>query len=288
MKPQSVKLVRPLGWKSKSRTNRHESEVNRVQLQIAKSEQFGNAQCDFWQNEDGDVFMTISQLAQALGYADKSGVEKILQRNDYLKSEEFSVVVTIPAGGTDKLSVPQKTRIFTEDGIYEVTMLSKTKVAREFRAWVRKILKSLRRGEVALVKPSNEDAKLKIQQARAEAMLINARTRQAKLILEMQKNKLLSPVAIELLNINALEHLVGHTADYRPQIEKTYTATEIAKELGVTAKKIGEIANAHGLKTPEYGITVLDKSRYSDKQVPAFRYNEKGRQKLIELVRGSA
>ena len=40
------------------------------------------------------------------------------------------------------------------------------------------------------------------------------------------------------------------------------------------------------MKTPEYGIAVLDKSRYSDKQVPNFRYNEKGRQKLIELVKG--
>src|SRR5690606_41875348 len=63
-------------------------------------------------------------------------------------------------------------------------------------------------------------------------------------------------------------------------------SSDLAEELGVTANKVGKIANAHGLKTPEYGITVLDKSRYSDKQVPNFRYNEKGRQKPIELVKG--
>ncbi|MGV3138320.1 BRO family protein [Brevibacillus agri] len=259
-----------------------------MQLTIAKSEQFENVQCDFWRNENGEVFMTIAQLAQALGYADKSGVEKILQRNDYLRSNEFSSTHKLWVGGTDKLSVPQETRIFTEDGIYEITMLSKTKVAREFRAFVRKVLKSLRRGEVVLVQPSSEDAKLKIQQARAEAMLINARTRQARLILEMQKNKTLSPVAVELLNINALEHLIDKSTEYRPDIGgKHYTATEIGKELGISANKVGKIANAHGLKTDEYGIMALDKSPYSEKQVPSFRYNERGRQKLIELVKGN-
>jgi hypothetical protein len=185
-------------------------------------------------------------------------------------------------------TVLRERRIFTEDGIYEVTMLSRTKVAREFRAWVRKVLKSLRRGETVLVQPGSEDAKLKIQQARAEAMLINARTRQAKLILEMQKNKTLSPVAVELLSINALERLIDKPTEYRPDIGgKHYTATEIGKELGISANKVGKIANTHGLKTEEYGIMALDKSPYSDKQVQSFRYNERGRQKLIELVKGS-
>lgn len=256
-----------------------------MQLSIVKSEQFGSVQCDFWRNENGDVFMTIDQLAQALGYAGRDGIEKMIERNPYLDESEFST--------TDKLSaveggrnVTRERRIFTEDGIYEVTMLSKTKVAREFRSWVRKVLKSLRRGEAVLAQPANEDAKLKIQQARAEAMLLNARTRQAKLILEMQKNKTLSPVAVELLSVNALEHLIDKSTEYRPDIGgKHYTATEIGKELGISANKIGKIANAHGLKTEEYGIIALDKSPYSDKQIPSFRYNERGRQKLIELVR---
>lgn len=257
-----------------------------MQLSIVKSEQFGNVQCDFWRNENGDVFMTIDQLAQALGYASKSGIENIISRNEYLADPEFSSTHKLWVVEGER-KVNRERRIFTEDGIYEVTMLSKTKVAREFRAWVRKVLKSLRRGETVLAQPTNEDAKLKIQQARAEAMLINARTRQAKLVLEMQKNKMLSPVAVELLSVNALEHLIDKPTEYRPQIEKTYTATEIAKELGISANKVGKIANAHGLKTPEYGITVLDKSPYNNKQVPSFRYYEKGRQKLIELVRSS-
>ena len=42
----------------------------------------------------------------------------------------------------------------------------------------------------------------------------------------------------------------------------------------------GRIANEHRLKTPEYGVEVWDKSRYSAKQVPAWRYNEKAVSRL--------
>lgn len=112
-------------------------------LELVKSENFGTVQADIY--SDGNrVFMTIDQLARCLEYADKSGVEKIIQRNDYLKNPEFL--------GTDKLSAPnrngfseQKTCLFTEDGIYEVTMLSKQPKAREFRAWIREVLKSIRK-----------------------------------------------------------------------------------------------------------------------------------------------
>jgi Rha family phage regulatory protein len=131
-----------------------------------------------------------------------------------------------------------------------------------------------------------EQEKLFIQKQRAEAMLINARTRQAKLILEMQKTGNLSPIAVELLGINALEALTGKQTDYRPEVEKTYSATEIANAIGVTSAKVGRTANQHNLKTPEYGITVLDKSPHSNKQVSSFRYNERGKQRLLELLKG--
>lgn len=257
-----------------------------MNLSLATQKEFGSVMCDFWENENGEIFMTIDQLAKSLEYANKKGLEKLISRNVYLKDEEFSVVTKLTTG-TDGMGGTQETRIFTEDGIYEVTMLSKQPKAKEFRAFVRKTLKALRKNEVVLAKPQSERDKLLIQKMRAEAMLLNARTRQAKLILDMQKNKTLSPVAVELLNINALEVLSDQTIEHRPTIEKTYTATEIAKELGVSANKVGKIANAHGLKTDEYGIRVLDKSPYSNKQVSSFRYNEKGKKRITEIVMGA-
>ncbi len=49
---------------------------------------------------------------------------------------------------------------------------------------------------------------------------------------------------------------------------------EIGEKLGITAHKVGSIANKHNLKTEEYGLMVWDKSQYSSKQVETWRYYE--------------
>lgn len=254
-----------------------------MNLELATRQQFNSVLCDFWENENGEVFMTALQLSQSLGYSSKSSFDSLISRNEYVKDEEFSA--------TCKLQAPDgkhyDTRIFSEDGIYEVSMLAKTKVAREFRAFVRKTLKGLRKGETILVQPQTEDAELEIKRMRAEAMLNNSRTKQAKLILDMQKNKILSPVAVELLNINALEVITEKTIEHRPEVEKTYTATEIGKDLGISAQKVGSIANKHNLKTTEYGYFALDKAKYSSKQVESFRYFENGKKKIQEILNGN-
>ncbi|WP_281486950.1 BRO-N domain-containing protein [Lysinibacillus sphaericus] len=251
-----------------------------MQLQIIKSEMFNSVSCDFYQNDNGEVFMTINQLSMALDYSSRDAIEKMIKRNEYLNEIEFSA--------TDKLSATDgkvyDTRIFTEDGIYEVTMLSKQPKARAFRAFVRKTLKALRKGEMVLVQPQTDNSKFEIQRMRAEAMLNNSRTRQAKLILDMQQNKTLSPIAIELLQINALEVLGDKAIEHRPKVEKSYTATELGEMFGVSAQKIGKLANAHNLKTDEYGYFALDKAKYSNKQVESYRYFESGKEKIQELL----
>ena len=54
--------------------------------------------------------------------------------------------------------------------------------------------------------------------------------------------------------------------------------------LGISAVKVGRLANANGLKTAEYGVYVMDKSKYSTKEVENFRYNDKGVKALQELA----
>lgn len=115
-------------------------------LELVKSFNFSGVKCDIY-SKDNEVFMTINQLAGVLGYKDRKGIEKIIERNEYLRDKEFST--------TDKLSATDgkyyNTRIFTEDGIYEVTMLSKTEVGKKFRKVVRGIIKSLRKGENKII-----------------------------------------------------------------------------------------------------------------------------------------
>ena len=68
-----------------------------------------------------------------------------------------------------------------------------------------------------------------------------------------------------------------------PEVDKTYSATEAGEIIGVSAAKIGRVANANGIKTEDFEIFVLDKAKGSNKQVTTFRYNEKGLAKLREL-----
>lgn len=83
------------------------------ELKLVKSEYFGNTECDFY-GRGNEVYMTISQLSECLGYADRSGVQKIVDRNEYLNRAEFSCWDNL-----SHESGAKKTRLFTEDGIYE-------------------------------------------------------------------------------------------------------------------------------------------------------------------------
>lgn len=70
-----------------------------------------------------------------------------------------------------------------------------------------------------------------------------------------------------------------------PKIEEHYhSASEVGEMLGVSAQKVGRIANANKLKTEEFGIFVMDKSAHSSKQVEAFRYNAEGVKALRHLI----
>lgn len=127
-------------------------------LVLAKSERFGDYVCDIWENNNNERFMTSEQLGNVLGFANpQKGISNLVSRNDYLKDMEFSsfLAVRTEAG-------MRETRLFTEDGIYEVAFLAGTKKAKEFRSWVRQILKGLRRGELELLQKQIEESKPKL------------------------------------------------------------------------------------------------------------------------------
>jgi len=260
-------------------------------LQLIKSSKFGEVECDIYSNEK-EMFMTSTQLGECLGYSEpRKSISNLVNRFSYLKDNEFSGVTKMMTpymeGGQN--GGPQETRVFTEDGIYEVTMLAKTEKAKEFRTFIRKFLKSLRKGETKLIKTSNEQVQLlEIKKKNADARLRNAKVREAKFLLEVvdKYKNVLAEQSVELLTINAIEVINGKDTLKKPELPETkyYSATEIGQELGITANKVGIIANANNLKTEEFGKTVLSKSRYGPKQCPTFIYNAKGKEKIKELI----
>ena len=156
--------------------------------------------------------------------------------------------------------------------------------AREYFLKVEQKLKqTITKKETSLT--DEKQQKLELQKMRAEAMKLNAQTRAFNSLMKSLDNKNLSPIAMQVFGLKGLEGIFGvDVGNYLPEVEKTYSTKEVGEMLGISANKVGRIANANGLKTPEYGRYVADKSKNSDKEVETFRYNETGVKVLQELA----
>lgn len=130
---------------------------------------------------------------------------------------------------------------------------------------------------------------------RAQAMERNSRTKQASLLFKMSNYDRLSPEAAEVLMLEAAQICTGKPISYRPTMPETkyYSATDIAQEIeqrsGITISRaaLGKLANDAGIKTDQYGKTVLRQGEHNKGQYPTFEYNEAGKNRMIALVLGT-
>ena len=230
-------------------------------------------------NRDGQAVVSTLEVAERFGKEHKNvlaSIKNLAAENSAAKSMFYET--TFENRGKE-----YPMYLMNRDGF---SLLAMGFTGKEALTWKIKYIEAFNKMEEhirkgGMLNPSIEDECRKI---RAEAMMINAKTRQFKERVRSILSFDLSPVAKEVVGISLLEEDTGIKFGYRPPVETTYSATEIGAMLGVSAHKIGKLANDHGLKTEEYGITVLDKSRSSDKLVHTFRYNAKGVAKLRELV----
>lgn len=129
-----------------------------------------------------------------------------------------------------------------------------------------------------LVNTYFKQAKLKHKYTEYQRMMIETRTENARI----RKAQILTKIADEysgtyrqVLQAHATLELTGEYLLPLPKISKrTYTATEIGDKLGITANKVGILANKNNLKTDEYGAWYNDKAKNCNKEVPTFRYYE--------------
>ena len=245
-------------------------------IQVFNNTEFGEIRS---MTINGEPWFVGKDIAAALGYKESAKAIR-----EHIDDEDKGVSVLDTPGGK------QKTVIINESGMYSLILSSKLEGAKRFKRWVTsEILPSIRKTGAYATDSTAAEYKareLRIKEMNAQARLINAETRR---LTVLQKGKGLSQVAVDTLAVKAVERVTGKDlGDYLPQVEKTYSASEIGNALGITAAKVGRLANAHGLKTDEYGITVMDKSRYSSKEVASFRYNEKGKAKLREILEGES
>ncbi|WP_375156184.1 ORF6N domain-containing protein [Lacticaseibacillus paracasei] len=114
---------------------------------------------------------------------------------------------------------------------------------------------------------------------RLAIMSNNAKTRQANALyrIAMKAGSISSQQA---LLAKAAEAITGEMVLPTMRTEE-FSATQVAKKLGITSNKVGRIANRIGIKAEqpgqnEFGRWSASKSQHSDKEVPQWLYTKKG------------
>ena len=156
----------------------------------------------------------------------------------------------------------------TESGVYKLVFKSHKPNAEAFTDWIEdEVLPTLRKtGSYQMPKQEKQADRIRI-------MDMNARTRMANMYLKLSQVDTLSPTYKTVLVSKASEVLAGEELIPLPKMEKkSYSAGEIGQIFGISANRVGRIANIHNLKTDQYGEYRRDKSQYSVKEVDTWVY----------------
>lgn len=225
--------------------------------------------------KDGEPWFCLVDVCRVLALTEP---HRVATRLD--KDERTQMTVT------DNLGRKQKTWFVNESGLYNVILRSDKPEAKPFRKWVTgTVLPAIRKtGTYSTNALPDPKAGL------AEAKVKNARARVSSIWLKLAKENPVPEYKAICAHYASAELTGGEAVLPLPPVaEKTYSAAEVGSMLGgISANRVGRLANQNGLKVPEYGIQVWDKSHNSAKQVPTWRYNEKAVAKLRTLLKGGA
>ncbi len=153
--------------------------------------------------------------------------------------------------------------IINESGLYSLVLSSKLPSAKKFKRWVTsEVLPSIRKTGQYTAKPMTD------------YQLESIRVRKAQLLERLAKEY--DGTYRQVLQAHATKELTGEYLLPLPNVrEKTYTAEEIGKRLGISANKVGMLANKNHLKTEQYGGWFNDVAKNCPgKEVTSFRYYE--------------
>ena len=184
---------------------------------------------------NGEPWLVGKDVAAALGYQNPQRAIR-----DHVDEEDKGVTEMVTPGG--KQSVP----IINESGLYSLVLSSKLPGAKKFRRWVTsEVLPSIRKTGHYTAKPMTD------------YQMESIRVRKAQLLERLAKEY--DGTYRQVLQAHATKELTGEYLLPLPYIgDKTYSAQEIGEKLGISANKVGMLANRNHLKTKQYGAWVND------------------------------
>lgn len=225
-------------------------------LTVFENETFGSIRT---LDEDGKVLFCGNDVAKALGYTNP---------RDALNRHCRCVVKRdVPHPQSHDKTIEMS--FIPEGDIYRLAAKSELPGAEKFESWIfDEVLPTIRKTgayQLNQVKVEPDPAAMK-----------RAELDRAKFLVEIADRY--TGNYHDVMMAYAVKEVTGTFALPLPKCEsgRTWSATEIGAALGVSAQKIGRIANENALKSDKYGEWYHDKARYSDKEVSTFRYNQAG------------
>lgn len=215
----------------------------------------------------GEPWFVANDICNVLEYSNPSKALK-----DHCKQKGVTKRYTLTDGGKQLLTY------INEGNLYRLITKSKMPEAEKFEEKVfEEILPTIRKTGAYIAKQENTGLP-QFRKARAISMQVDSANRifcHLPSLCEQSKQTLLASLINPIAGTNVIP---------LPVLEyKLYEANEVGSMLNITANRVGRIANSLGIKTDEYGKTVLGQSQYSSKQVPMFLYNDKG----IEAIKNA-
>ena len=239
---------------------------------VFQNEQFGSVRIIM---EDGKPLFCATDSAKALGYM--ANPQKAIR--DHCKADGCTIRSVI-----DSMGRTQQVKFISEGNLYRLIAHSELASAEKFERWVfDEVLPTLRQtGSYSIPKVADTQSKDRI----AEAKLLNARSRASSMWLKFS-DMLNTPEHKQICAAYGTQVLNGGQMVLPlPQVEKTYSAKEVGDMYGISANRVGRIANENGLKTAAYGHMVMDVAKHCHgKAVQSFRYNETGARAIGKYVR---
>uniref|UniRef100_UPI00403E21E4 BRO-N domain-containing protein n=1 Tax=Pasteurella multocida TaxID=747 RepID=UPI00403E21E4 len=104
---------------------------------------------------NNQTYISASDLAKALQYADVRAISKIYNRNEDEFTPDMTSVVKLTTKGFGNGNSEKEVRIFSLRGAHLIAMFARTPIAKEFRKWVLDILdrETNQRQQLALPEP---------------------------------------------------------------------------------------------------------------------------------------
>lgn len=119
-----------------------------MKLKLVKQGDFLGVKCDFYTDEEENIYMSRTQIGYALGYSNPSHAILVMHQRHKERLDKFSVEIRSSQFETTSLNGIGKNKtafMYSERGIYSICGYSNKEIAEQFNDYVYNVIISIRK-----------------------------------------------------------------------------------------------------------------------------------------------